>query len=59
MNKLWFLFLAVSLLTGGCSKKSPTTTVQSKMIFGEIAGWGVMAEILGEPTPDPASTASA
>jgi len=60
MNKLWFLFLAASLLigAGGCSKKSPTTTVQSKMVFGEIASWGATAEILGEPTPDPASTSA-
>jgi len=57
MKKLVLILLAVPLLWG-CSKKSPTTTVQSKMIFGEIASWGATAEILGEPTPDPASTSA-
>jgi hypothetical protein len=57
MKKLALIFLAVPLLWG-CSKRSPTTTVQSKMIFGEISWWRATAEILAEPTPDPAYTSA-
>lgn len=57
MKKLVLILLAVPLLWG-CSKKNPTTTVQSKIVFGEIASWRATAEILGEPTPDPASTSA-
>jgi len=56
MKKLVLILLAVPLLWG-CSKKSPTT-VQSKMIFGEFSWWRATAEILGEPTPDPAYTSA-
>jgi hypothetical protein len=56
VKKYALILLAVPLLWG-CSKKSPTTTVQPKMIIGEIS-WEPVAEVIAEPTPDPAFTSA-